>query len=74
MTRLPRALTLFVATLAGLVAFAPAGTVAQQPDPKAKQKEAPKAPKLPDGTAEYRDLRYGPHQERNMLDLFVPNT
>jgi acetyl esterase/lipase len=31
-------------------------------------------PKLPDGTAEHRDLRYGPHQERNTLDLFVPKS
>jgi acetyl esterase/lipase len=32
----------------------------------------PKRAKLPPGTAEHRDLRYGPHKERNVLDLFVP--
>jgi acetyl esterase/lipase len=40
----------------------------QQPDPK------PKAPSLPEGTKEFRDLRYGPHTERNTLDLFVPKS
>src|SRR5262245_40335900 len=34
----------------------------------------PKGPKLPDGTAEHRDLRYGEHKERNTLDLFVPKS
>jgi acetyl esterase/lipase len=31
-------------------------------------------PKLPEGTREFRDLRYGPHAERNTLDLFVPKS
>ena len=34
----------------------------------------PKGPKLPDGTSEHRDLRYGEHKERNTLDLFVPKS
>lgn len=34
----------------------------------------PKRPKLPDGATEHRDVRYGPHQERNTLDLFVPKS
>jgi acetyl esterase/lipase len=34
----------------------------------------PKGPKLPDGTAEHRDLRYSGHKERNTLDLFVPKS
>ena len=33
-----------------------------------------KGPKLPEGTTEYRDLSYGPHKERNNLDLFVPKS
>jgi acetyl esterase/lipase len=41
----------------------------------AQQKKAQtKAPKLPEGTAEHRDLRYGDHKERNTLDLFVPKS
>ncbi len=38
----------------------------------AQEKAQPKGPKLPAGTAEHRDLRYGEHKERNTLDLFVP--
>lgn len=34
----------------------------------------PKGPKLPPGTTEHRDLRYGDHKERNTLDLFVPKS
>jgi acetyl esterase/lipase len=33
-----------------------------------------KGPKLPEGTTEHRDLRYGEHKERNTLDLFVPKS
>jgi len=33
-----------------------------------------KGVKLPEGTAEHRDLRYGEHKERNTLDLFVPKS
>ena len=33
-----------------------------------------KGVKLPEGTAEHRDLRYGDHKERNTLDLFVPKS
>lgn len=32
---------------------------------------APPAP-LPEGTKTYGNLRYGPHEERNILDLYVP--
>jgi acetyl esterase/lipase len=39
-----------------------------------QQKTPPKGPKLPADTAEYRDLSYGPHKERNNLDLFVPKS
>jgi acetyl esterase/lipase len=36
---------------------------------------AQKGPKLPDGTAEHRNLSYGTaHKERNTLDLFVPKS
>lgn len=33
-----------------------------------------KGSKLPEGTAEHRDLRYGEHKERNTLDLFIPRS
>lgn len=36
--------------------------------------QQPKGPKLPAGTAEHRELRYGDHKERNTLDLFVPKS
>ncbi len=36
---------------------------------------AQKGPKLPEGTAEHRNLSYGTaHKERNALDLFVPKS
>lgn len=36
---------------------------------------AQKGPKLPEGTAEHRNLSYGTaHKERNTLDLFVPKS
>jgi acetyl esterase/lipase len=38
----------------------------------AQEKTQPKPPQLPDGAQAFRDLRYGPHQERNVLDLYVP--
>ena len=43
------------------------------PAPAAAQTKG-KAPKLPEGTSEHRDLRYGEHKERNTLDLFVPKS
>jgi acetyl esterase/lipase len=49
----------------GLAVAAPAASAQDKP---------PKRPKLPAGTAEHRDLRYGPHRERNTLDLFVPKS
>lgn len=42
-----------------------------QPSPAAAQV---KGIKLPEGTTEYRDLRYGEHKERHTLDLFVPKS
>jgi acetyl esterase/lipase len=33
-----------------------------------------KGNKLPAGTKEYRNLSYGPHKERNNLDLFIPES
>ena len=51
-------------TLLALAGFATAATAQAQP----------KGPKLPEGTAENRDLRYGTHKERNTLDLFVPKS
>jgi acetyl esterase/lipase len=39
-----------------------------------EKKAQPKGPKLPEGTADHRDLRYGDHKERNTLDLFVPKS
>src|SRR5581483_402137 len=56
---------LVLAGLLGLAALAPAAR---------SQQLNPKAPKLPDGAAEFRDLRYGPHTERNTLDLIVPKS
>ena len=49
------------------LSFAPAA-------PAQEKKAQPKGPKLPEGTAEHRDLRYGAHKERNTLDLFVPKS
>lgn len=44
-------------------------------DARSQEKVQPKkGPKLPAGTAEHRDLRYGEHKERNTLDLFVPKS
>jgi acetyl esterase/lipase len=43
-----------------------------QPSPAAAAQV--KGIKLPEGTTEYRDLRYGEHKERNTLDLFVPTS
>jgi acetyl esterase/lipase len=47
-----------------ILALSPAPVAAQQP----------KGPKLPEGTAQHRDLSYGPHKERNVLDLYVPKS
>src|SRR5262245_4949490 len=51
-----------------------AAILAPAPLARAQEKTQPKGPKLPEGTAEYRDLRYGEHKERNTLDLFVPKS
>lgn len=46
--------------------------------PPAALPQTPKAngkgPALPEGTQAHRDLRYGPHEERNTLDLYVPKS
>lgn len=34
----------------------------------------PKQPKLPAGVEAHRDLAYGPHKERNTLDVFTPKS
>lgn len=39
-----------------------------------QEKTQPRGPKLPPDTTEYRDLSYGPHKERNNLDLYVPKS
>lgn len=41
---------------------------------KEKQKAAPKPLVLPPGTESFKDLAYGPHSERNTLDLFTPKS
>ena len=41
---------------------------AQEPGAKAKAQRPP----LPEGVKTERDLAYGPHKERNTLDLFIP--
>jgi acetyl esterase/lipase len=51
----------------GMIIAAPHAGLAQDKTP-------PKGSKLPAGTAEYRDLSYGTHKERNNLDLFVPKS
>jgi acetyl esterase/lipase len=42
---------------------------AQQPQAKAKIQR----PRLPEGVKVQRDLAYGPHTERNTLDLYLPD-
>ena len=67
-------------TLFGLVFFVTASIafllppVAARQQPKAKQKQPLKAVKLPADTVVHADLRYGPHEERNVLDLYVPKS
>src|SRR5262245_52806689 len=68
---MPRVL---LATVAFLFALSTA-TLAPAPTARSQEKKVqPKQPKLPAGTAEHRDLRYGEHKERNTLDLFVPRS
>src|SRR5262245_40112120 len=68
---MPRVL---LATVAFLFALSTA-TLAPAPTARSQEKKVqPKQPKLPAGTAEHRDLRYGEHKERNTLDLFVPKS
>ncbi|MCI0703078.1 MAG: alpha/beta hydrolase [Planctomycetia bacterium] len=55
-------------TVACGMGFAPSSSNVRAQDKKVQ----PKQPKLPAGTAEHRDLRYGEHKERNTLNLFVP--
>jgi acetyl esterase/lipase len=55
-----------------VVALSPAALT--QPQEKEKAKAQPKTPPVPEGTQVSRDLRYGPHEERNVLDLYVPKS
>ena len=66
-TTLAAAIAILFAT--GLSLFPTRDLAASQ-----EKKAQPKGSKLPAGTAEHRDLRYGPHKERNKLDLFVPKS
>jgi acetyl esterase/lipase len=70
MPRFPTARPLPVALLLALVGLA----LVPPPGARSQEKAPPKGPKLPAGTAEHRDLRYGEHKERNTLDLFVPKS
>jgi acetyl esterase/lipase len=56
--------SLFLFVLAALALLAPARGQAQDK----------KGPMLPEGTKVERDLTYGPHKERNVLDLYVPKS
>jgi acetyl esterase/lipase len=51
-------------TLAALALVAPARVEAQDK----------KGPALPEGTKVETDLAYGPHKERNVLDLYLPKS
>ena len=53
-----------IVVLSGLALLVPVRSQAQE-----KQ-----GPKLPEGTKVERDLRYGLHEERNVLDLYVPKS
>jgi hypothetical protein len=52
----------------GLAGLPACPAVAQEPRAKAK----PQRPWLPEGVKIERDLAYGPHKERNTLDLYFP--
>jgi acetyl esterase/lipase len=60
-------LALLLLPVFGLMIAAPQAGLSQD-------KTQPKGSKLPAGTAEYRDLSYGSHKERNNLNLFVPKS
>src|SRR5207247_10237972 len=65
----------FLVVLVPLAALAPAALPQPPQDRyKEKAKAQPKPPPVPDGTQVSRDLRYGPHEERNVLDLYVPKS
>jgi acetyl esterase/lipase len=53
----------------GLIAASVDSAMAQI---KVPDKKGPPPQKLPEGVKAERDLEYGPHGERNKLDLFVP--
>jgi acetyl esterase/lipase len=57
-----------------LLGFAGMTTLAMAPAQLPAQKVQPKPPALPTGVDAHRDLTYGPHPERNTLDLFVPKS
>jgi acetyl esterase/lipase len=74
MPRVLGPIALLVAVVASFVLLAPAGALSRVPQDKAKDKAKaqPKPPSVPEGTQVSRDLRYGPHEQRNTLDLYVP--
>lgn len=57
----------------GLIASL-AATLPLLPNLEAARQQPPKGPRLPADTVVHRDLRYGPHEERNVLDLYVPKS
>jgi acetyl esterase/lipase len=59
-------ITLLVLLVSGAVLAALPGAATSQ------EKAPPRRPQLPEGTTEYRDVAYGQHKERNVLDLYVP--
>src|SRR5262245_1408742 len=64
----------FLAVVLPLLALAPSALPRPQDKDKEKAKTQPKPLAVPEGTQVSRDLRYGPHQERNTLDLYVPKS
>jgi acetyl esterase/lipase len=58
-------------TWTSLLLCALAGSSAAQ-EPQKPQPKKPGKPVLPPGTRVERDLEYGPHGERNTLDLYLP--
>lgn len=67
MIRLRTLLALFLLPASGLLIAVPQAGLTQE-------KVQPKLSKLPANTAEYRNLSYGSHKDRNNLDLFVPKS
>ncbi len=61
-------LMLTIALATGLV------TPTTRANTQVKAKAQPKPPVVPEGTRSELNLRYGPHVERNTLDLYVPKS